>query len=113
MAQTDATRWQVDSGFRFRLAAGYLYLYGPGDRPLSAFGDDPIVSYLQYWNADRHPTVNTLLAFMATHGVSRVVKVEPADYPSASKRRRFGPVEDAGGVLIAPACNRPSLLSRS
>ena len=112
--QTDAMRWQVSSGFRFRLAGGYLYLYGPGDRPVSAFDDDPVVSYLHYWNTDRvRPTMDTLLAFMATHGVSRVVTVEPADYPSASQMRRFGPVEDAGGLLIAPACNRPSLLSRN
>jgi hypothetical protein len=114
VTQTDAMRWQADSGFRFRLAGGYLYLYGPGDRPLSAFGDDPIVSYLHYWNEDRlRPTMNTLLAFMATHRVSRVVTVQPADYPSPSQMRRFGPVEDAGGLLIAPACDRPSLLSRN
>jgi Predicted membrane protein (DUF2079) len=111
--QTDAMRWQADSGFRFRLAAGYLYLYGPGDRPLSAFDDDPIVSYLHYWPDRGRPTMNTLLAFMANHGVSRVVTVEPADYPTASQMRRFGPVEDAGGLLIAPACDRPSLLSRN
>jgi hypothetical protein len=114
VTQTDGMRWQLDSGFRFRLAGGYLYLYGPGDRPVSAFNDDPIVGALHYWNTDRlRPTMDTLLAFMATHGVSRVVTVEPADYPSASQLRRFGPVEDAGGVLIAPACNRPSLLSRN
>ena len=112
--QTDAMRWQVNSGFRFRLAAGFLYLYGPSDRPVSAFDDDPIVSDLHYPTAARgRPTMNTLLAFIATHGVSRVVTVEPADYPSARQMRRFGPVEDADGVLIAPACNRPSLLSRN
>ena len=41
-----------------------------------------------------------------------MLTVEPADYPSADQMRRFGPVEDAGDLLIAPACNRPSLLSR-
>jgi hypothetical protein len=111
--QTDAMRWQVDSGFRFRLAAGYLYLYGPGDRPISAFDDEPIVSYLHYWTDRGRPTMNTLLAFVATHGVSRVVTVEPADYPSASQMRRFGPVQHAGDLLIAPACDRPPLLTHN
>jgi hypothetical protein len=110
--QTDAMRWQADSGFRFRLAGGYLYLYGPHDRPVSAFDDDPIVGYLHYYADRGRPTMNTLRAFVATHGVSRVVTVEPADYPSASQMRRFGPVQHAGGLLVAPACNRPSLLSR-
>ena len=114
VTQTDAMRWQVNSGFRFRLAAGYLYLYGPHDRPLAAFDDDPIVSYLHYYADRGRPTMNTLLAFMATHGVSRVVSVEsdPADYPDATQMMRFGPVEHAGNLLIAPACNRPSLLGR-
>ena len=57
--------------------------------------------------------MDTLLAFTATHGVSRVLTVEPAGYPTARQMQRFGPVEDAGGLLIAPACNRVSLLSRN
>jgi hypothetical protein len=59
--------------------------------------------------------MNTLLAFMATHGVSRVVsiEVEPADYPDAKQMERFGPVQHAGNLFIAPACNRPSLRSRN
>ena len=72
------------------------------------------MSYLHYYADRGRPTMNTLLAFMATHGVSRVVSVEsdPADYPDATQMMRFGPVEHAGNLLIAPACNRPSLLGR-
>jgi hypothetical protein len=80
---------------------------------VSAFDDDRIVSYLHYWADRGRPTMNTLLAFAASHGVSRVVTVEPADYPSESQLRRFGPVEAADGLLIAPACDRPSLRSRN
>ena len=115
VTQTDAMRWQVESGFRFRLAAGYLYLHGPHDRPVTAFDDDPIVRYLHdYWD-QAEPTMNTLLAFMATHGVSRVVSIEtePADYPDPIQMRRFGPVEHAGNIFIAPACGSPSLRSRN
>jgi hypothetical protein len=114
VTQTDAMRWQVEIGFRFRLAAGYLYLYGAGDRPVSDFDDDPIVRDLHfYWDSAR-PTMNTLLAFMATHRVDRVVSVEsqPEDYPDAAQMRSFGPVQHAGDVFIAPACNEPVLGAR-
>ena len=113
--QTDAMRWQAESGFRFRLAAGYLYLYGEEDQPLTAFDDDPIVSYLHYERDRGRPTMDTLLAFVAAHRVSRVIsmEVQPTTYPDATQMRRFGPVQHEGNLLISPACNSPSLLTRN
>jgi hypothetical protein len=105
----DSMLWQAEAGYRFRLAEGYMYPLNPKAKPVSRFDDDPTVKYLDFYGDRGLPTMELLLAFAATHGVDRVVSVPSYGYPSASQMARFGPVEKIGGVLVSPACGRPSL----
>jgi hypothetical protein len=106
----DSLVWQAESGFRFRLA-------GNGLQPYSAkvasndFDADPIVHALT-WVDYARPTMDTLLAFAALHGVDRFVVVSGSGYPTAAQLGRIGPVQRAGGLLVAPACGRPGLGAR-
>lgn len=108
----DSMLWQAESGFRFRLAEGYMYPHVHDGPALTEFDEDPVVRSLDFEAHRERPTMNMLLAFAARHGVDRVVVVEGTDYPSAWQLRRFGPVERVGGVLVAPACGLPSLRTR-
>ena len=99
---------QAESGFRFRIAGGYLL---PPDRtapPESTFDDDPTVYALRF-DPDEQPTMARLLGFAGTHGVGRFL-VDGADAdPKAAELRAAGPVEAAGGLLVAPGCGKPAL----
>jgi hypothetical protein len=108
----DSMLWQAEDKFRFRLAEGALYGLAIHATPVSAFDKDSTVQALLFSQIGR-VTMDRLLAFAAEHGVDRVVTVAGSDYPSAAQLRRFGPVEKIGGVLVAPACNQPSLRTRN
>ena len=104
--------WQAESGFRFKLAEGYMSPIVYGAPPISSFQRDPTVFALTFV-PDGLPTMNSLLAFAGRHEVGRFVSVISHGYPSAQQMRRFGPVERIGGVLVAPACGQPPLTTRN
>ena len=107
----DSMLWQAESGFRFRLAGGFLYplgIYGPA---LTRFDEDPVIRTLNFSDTTR-PRMTSLLAFAARHDVDRFVAAADADYPTTAQMRRLGPVERIHGVLVAPACGTPPLTAR-
>lgn len=110
--QGDSMLWQAESGFRFRLAEGYISPIVRGRKPLFAFDADPIVSALNLESSEYVPTMDTLLAFAGTHGVDRVLSVQANGYPNEREMRSFGRVQLLGGMLVAPACGQPSLTTR-
>jgi hypothetical protein len=103
---------QAESGFRFRLAGGYLVPVARKGAPVSSFDADPTVYALEFLNAEALPTPARLLGFAAAHGVARVLSDPSGGYPTKRQLRVFGPVRSVGGLLVAPACGRPSLAHR-
>jgi hypothetical protein len=103
---------QADAGFSFAAAEGYLTPTEPNVRSVVSFNDDPTVALLGYWSDRGLPSIDALLAFAARHRVDRVVSVVGDGYPTRSQLSAFGPVEQIGGVEIAPACGQPSLTTR-
>jgi hypothetical protein len=54
--------------------------------------------------------MDDLRALAQRHHVDRVVSVANTDaYPSRAQMAGFGPVEQIGGVYVAPACASPPL----
>ncbi len=110
--ENDSMIWQAESGFRFRLAGGYLRPLVFGAKSVSSFDDDPTVYALNFLSGEARPTMAALLSFASTHGVGRFVTVAGADYPSKAQLAKLGSVERVGGVLVAPACGSPPLTTR-
>jgi hypothetical protein len=108
----DSMLWQAESDFRFRLAEGGLYGLPIHGTPATRFDADSVVPTL-YFSQISLPTIDRMLAFVADHQVDRVVRAVGDDYPTLAQMRRFGRVEEIGGVLVAPACGRPSLRTRN
>jgi hypothetical protein len=107
----DSMVWQAETDFWFRLASDGLQAPTRYAKPLNSFDADPIVHDINFANLGR-PTMDTLLAFAATHHVDRFLSTPGDGYPSRAQMRRFGPVERIGGMLIAPGCGEPSLRTR-
>ena len=103
---------QVDHGFHFRLAGGYLSPSVPGTTPVSSFGRDQTVQYLEFLGDQGLPSGTRLLAFAGTHGVARIVADPGEGWPTAAMLRAAGPVASTGGLLVAPACGAPPLAAR-
>jgi hypothetical protein len=103
---------QAETGFSFAVAGGYLTPTPAGVRSIVSFNNDPTVGLLEYWSDRGVPSIDALRAFAARHGVDRVVSIAGDGYPTSSQLRAFGPVEEIGGVEVAPACGRPSLAGR-
>ncbi|MBV8396750.1 MAG: hypothetical protein JO064_10900 [Actinobacteria bacterium] len=106
--QGDAMLWQAESHFWFDVAGDGLLPTATGIRAWTAFDRDWVVQQINLSQVGR-PNVDTLLAFAALHHVDRFVSVLTHDYPNAPQMRRFGPVEEIGGVLLSPACGQPPL----
>jgi hypothetical protein len=104
---------QAETGFSFRLAQGYLTPNVFGEKPLESFDENPTVDTLDFLGYKALPTMTSLLGFAVTHGVARIVSVVGDGYPSASQMRRFGRVQEIGGVYVSPACGQPALTSRA
>lgn len=94
--------WQAESGFWFRMADGYLR-----PKPPPASLSDPTVQKLTY--TTDNPTPREIIAFARNKQVDRILSVVVYVHPSGNQMHRFGTVQDAGGVLVAPACGYPSL----
>jgi hypothetical protein len=108
----DSMLWQAETGFRFRLAGGYLYPTGIRGPVLTKFDEDPTVMTLRFRTDVSLPTMDNLLGFAGRKGVDRIVTAASSEYPSARQMKRFGPVQRVGDVLVAPACGAPSLATR-
>src|SRR5439155_26145195 len=104
--------WQAEAGFWFRMAEDGLQPEPKTGKALNAFDADPLVWDLHYLDYAL-PTMDSLLGFAANHDVDRVVAVASAGYPNRAQLRRFGATQLVGGVLVAPACGRPSLATRN
>ena len=107
----DSLLWQAETGMAFDLASDGLQAPVRIGKPLNRFDADPVVYDLNWADFGR-PTMVRLLAFAATHHVDRVLSLPGGGYPTAAQMRVFGPVQLLGGILVAPACGRPSLRAR-
>ncbi len=103
---------QAETGFSFAIAGGYLTPTPAGVRSIVSFNDDPTVALFNDYSDRGLPSVDALRAFTARHRVDRVISVAGDGYPTRTQMRAFGPVEQIGGVEVAPACGQPSLAAR-
>jgi hypothetical protein len=99
----DSTLWQAESGFYFRMPEGYL---APAP-PAKNLASDPLIQRLTYTLVD--PTPQEIVAFARNKKVDRIISIHIYDHPSGTEMRRFGELQDSGGVLISPACGYPSM----
>jgi hypothetical protein len=83
------------------------------NQALNRFDAERIVYELNYMADRGRPTMDRLLAFVATHHVGRVVSAVTDGYPNAAQMRSFGPTERIGGVIVSPACGQPPLTTRN
>jgi hypothetical protein len=104
----DSLLWQAESGFWFRMAEGNM---GRSSAYPPDFVRDPTVGKLtfQFIDPTIRPTMAELLRFADSHGVDRIVSVVVHAYPDGTMMHAFGPVQDYGSVLVAPACGYPAL----
>jgi hypothetical protein len=108
----DANVTQTETGFRFRIAGGYLSPIIFGVPSVVSFNRDP-TAYLINFFADRGiPSADGLRAFAARRRIDRFVTVPGAAFPTSKEMKTFGPVQRIGGVDVAPACGTPPLTSR-
>ena len=92
--------WQAESGFRFRMAGGYLRPDAPESFDFPAIrkgirGEDP--------------TLDEILRVARAKGVARILSVDTGGHPSAQELEARFPVQVLGGVIVAPACGRPPI----
>jgi hypothetical protein len=104
----DSLLWQAESGFWFRMAEGNM---GRSSAYPPEFVSDPTVGKLtfQFIDPTIRPTMAELLRYAGSHGVDRLVSVVIHAYPDGTMMHAFGPVQEYGGVLVAPACGYPAL----
>ncbi len=103
---------QVETHFAFPIAGGYLTPLIFGTKPVVSFNSDPTVFQLNFYGDRGRPSMDALLAFARRHDVGRIVRLADSDYPTTAQLRQLGPVEQTGGVAIAPACGTPALTRR-
>jgi hypothetical protein len=97
--------WQAESGFRFRMAGGYL-------RPDTPPGFDyPAIRKLNQGDVD--PSLDEILELARDKGVGRILSLEVVQHPSARELKARFPVQVLGGVIVAPACGYPGIADRS
>jgi hypothetical protein len=99
----DSTLWQAESGFYFRIPEGYL---APAP-PEKNYRSDPLIRLVT--NTIENPTTQEIVAFAKNKKVDRIVSVDIYIHPNGDQMRRFGAVQDTGGVLVSPACGYPSM----
>jgi hypothetical protein len=99
----NSTLWQAESGFWFRIPEGYL---APTPPPKN-LASDPLIRMLTY-TLD-NPTPRQIIAFARNKKVDRILSVDIYVHPNGHQMKRFGAVQDTGGVLVSPACGYPSL----
>jgi hypothetical protein len=99
----NSTLWQAESGFYFRIPEGYL---APTPPPKN-LDSDPLIRLVTVTNGN--PTPAEIVAFAKNKQVDRIVSVDIYVHPNGEEMRRFGEVQDTGGVLVSPACGYPSM----
>ncbi len=108
----DANMIQAGTGFRFRVAGGYLTPLVFGAHSIISLDNDPTLVDLNYYSDRGQPTVDALRAYAARNKVDRFVTLTNQAYPSKGLLEALGPVEKSGGVYVTPACGQPSLRAR-
>jgi hypothetical protein len=107
----DSLVWQAESDFWFKLASDGLQAPVRTGSALNDFDADPVVHDLNFLEVGR-PTADTLVAFAALHHVDRVLSSLRDGYPNGRQMEHFGPARLVGGMLVSPACGKPSLARR-
>jgi hypothetical protein len=101
--------WQAESGFWFKMDDGNL---GPTVVEQGFIADPTIDALLPGYDVpSRQPSMAELLGLARRRHVDRIVSALSATYPTRAELRFFGPVQQVGDVLVAPACGSPSLLA--
>jgi hypothetical protein len=97
--------WQAESGFRFRMAGGYLRPDTPDSFDYTA------IHKLNRGNED--PTLDEILEVVRDKRVGRLLVVETYQHPSAKELEARFPTQVLGGVIVAPACGHPGIADSS
>lgn len=105
--------WQADAGLRFDVADNGLQPLAEHGTPLNSFDSSRFVWELTFSADLGRPTLARLLAFAATHHVDRILSVPGDGYPTRTQLEQIGPAQLVGGVLVSPACGKPSLATRN
>ncbi len=101
-SEGNATLWQAETNFWYRMAGGYL----KPDPPAASMAD-PVIKELTYTNDVITPA--KILELARDEKVDRILSVEIYAAPNGTQMHRFGAVQLMGGVLISPGCGYPSL----
>ncbi|HWB22718.1 MAG TPA: hypothetical protein VG652_07500 [Gaiellaceae bacterium] len=104
--------WQADAGLRFDVADNSLQPLAEHGTPLNSFDTSRFVWELTFAADLGRPTIDRLLAFAATHHVDRILSVPGDGYPTRVQMAQIGPTQLVGGMLVSPACGKPSLATR-
>jgi hypothetical protein len=88
--------WQAESGFRFRMAGGYLR---PDVPPTFDF---PAIRKVVKGDAD--PSMDEILELARAKDVANVLSLQYYQHPSWDELQVVPPVQLIGGVMVAPAC---------
>jgi hypothetical protein len=97
--------WQAESGFRFRIAGGYLRPDVPPTFDFQAIRD--VVS------GAADPSLDEILEVARAKGVARILSLERYQHPSWDELQPLAPVQLLGGVMVAPACGYPGIAESS
>jgi hypothetical protein len=100
--------WQSEAGFWYRAADGGLAPVPETGKPLTSF--DAELFTREIGSNYARPTMDRVLGFAAYHRAVRILT--RGDYPSAAQLRTLASVQRIGGMLVAPACNRPPFTAR-
>jgi hypothetical protein len=100
--------WQAETDFWYRVAAGGLAPVPETGKPLTSF--DAELFTREVGSNYARPTMDRVLGFAAYHHAVRILAA--GDYPSAAQLRTLATVERVGGMLVAPACNKPPFTAR-
>jgi hypothetical protein len=97
--------WQAESGFRFRMAGGYLRPDVPATFDFQAIRD--VVS------GATDPSLDEILQVARAKGVARILSLQTYQHPSWDELQPLAPVQLLGGVMVAPACGYPGIAESS
>jgi hypothetical protein len=103
--------WQAEADFWYGVASGGLAPVPETGKPLTSF-DEELFTREAGSNYAR-PTMDRLLGFAAYHHAVRILATPSNGYPSPAQLRSFGSEQLVGGMLVAPACDRPSFAARN
>ncbi len=101
-ALDNATLWQAEADFWFRMPEGYLT-----PNPPAASMKDATIREITYTGAD--PTIPQIIAMVKDEKVDRIISIAYYAHPNGTQMHRFGALSDYEGVYLAPTCGYPSM----